>query len=101
MKIKKDDTVKILTGKDGGKSGKVLRVFTKESKVLVEGLNMVKRHIKKMRNMESGIMEINKPVDISNVALICPACKKTTRVGYKIEGDKKVRMCKKCQEAVK
>ncbi|KKS13045.1 50S ribosomal protein L24 [Candidatus Daviesbacteria bacterium RIFOXYD1_FULL_41_10] len=67
MKIKKGDTVKILLGKDRGKTGKVLRVLAKKGKVLVEGVNAYKRHVRKMKGMEGGIIEINKPIDISNV----------------------------------
>lgn len=112
MKIKKGDTVKVLLGKDHGKSGQVLRLFNKEdkrslgsrglkTKVLVEGINMYKRHVRKMGQSEGGIMDITKPVDISNVALVCPGCKKETRVGYKIEGQTKMRVCKKCKEVIK
>lgn len=107
MKIKKDDEVKILLGKDRNKSGKVLRVYTKEDKVLVEGINMYKRHVRKMGEHEGGIVEISKPVNISNVVLVCPNCKKPTRVGFKIEGEtkqsfsaNKIRICKKCKEAI-
>ena len=67
MKIKKGDTVKILLGKDRGKTGKVLRVLAKKGKVLVEGVNAYKRHVRKMKGMDGGIIEINKPIDISNV----------------------------------
>lgn len=101
MKIKKGDEVKILAGKDSGKSGKVLKVIPKKEKVLVEGVNIVKRHVKKMGQTEGGIIEISKPLNISNVALICPACKKETRVGFKVEGKTKTRICKKCKEVIK
>lgn len=100
-KIKKDDTVQILLGKDRGKTGKILRVSTKKNAVLVEGVNMYKRHIRKMEGHEGGIIEVTKPLDLSNVALVCPHCKKPTRVGFKVEGDTKVRVCKKCKEAIK
>ncbi|KKS64936.1 50S ribosomal protein L24 [Candidatus Daviesbacteria bacterium RIFCSPLOWO2_01_FULL_43_38] len=101
MKIKKNDTVQILLGKDRGKNGKVLRVSTKENKVWVEGLNMYKRHVKKVGQTEGGIIGISKPLNISNVALVCPHCKKPARVGFQVEGDIKVRVCKKCKEAIK
>lgn len=100
MKIQINDNVKILLGKDRGKTGKVLRVWTKENKVLVEGINMYKRHIKKTAQHEGGVLDIPKPLDISNVALVCPECKKTTRVGMKIEADTKSRFCKKCKKEV-
>lgn len=101
MKIKKNDIVQILLGKDRGKTGKVLRVLVKGGKVAVEGVNVYKRHVKKSGQHEGGILEIAKPVNISNVALVCPNCKKAGRVGYKIEGESKVRICKKCKEVIK
>lgn len=105
MKIKKGDTVQIMLGKDAGKTGKVFRVLGKDSKVLVEEINMYKRHIKKMAGHEGTIINVAKPVDISNVELICPACKKPTRVGFKISGKEKgsiskTRICKKCQKEI-
>jgi large subunit ribosomal protein L24 len=97
MKIKKGDTVLVISGKWRGKTGKVLRAFPRELKVLVEGVNIVKKHQKPKRAGEKGqIVEIPKPIPVSKVKLICPSCKKATRVGYKIEGDKKFRVCKKC-----
>lgn len=99
-KIKTGDTVQILLGKDRGKSGKVLKVLTKENKIFVEDLNLYKRHVKKTNQHEGGIIDLPKPLDISNVALLCPECKKPTRVGIKIEANKKIRICKKCQEEI-
>lgn len=101
MKIKKNDTVQLLLGKDRGKTGKVLRVLVKDKKVSVEGVNVYKRHVRKSGQTEGGVLEITKPVNISNVALVCPGCKKAGRVGYKIEGESKVRVCKKCKEVIK
>lgn len=101
MKIKKGDTVKILQGKDQGKTGKVLRVLGKKDKVLVEGVNMYKRHVRKMGQTEGGIIEISKPMDISNVALVCPVCKKDTKVGFEIKNGTKNRVCRKCKEVIK
>lgn len=100
MKIQKNDKVKILLGKDSGKTGKVQRVLTKEDKVVVEGLNVYKRHIKKRGNKEGGIIELAKPMDISNVALVCPNCDKSTRIGYEIKDGTKVRICKKCHKLI-
>ena len=100
MKIHKNDTVQIMLGKDAGKTGKVLRVLGKDDKVLVEGINMYKRHIKKMAGYEGTIIDVAKPVNVSNVELMCPNCKKPTRVGYKMQGEEKVRICKKCQKEV-
>lgn len=101
MNIKTGDIVQILLGKDRGKSGKILRVWTKEHKILVEGVNVYKRHIKKTSQHEGGILDLPKPIDLSNAALICPSCKKITRVGIKIEANQKIRICKKCHEEIK
>ena len=98
MKLLKNDTVKVVAGKDSGKTGKIERVFSKESKVLVEGVNQYKRHMKaRSANQKSEIITITKPLPVANVALICPKCKKQTRVGYKLIKDAKVRICKKCK----
>lgn len=100
MKIKKGDKVQILLGKDQGKTGTVEYVLSKDKRVFVGGANLYKRHVKKHGTMEGGIIDIPKSLDISNVSLICPNCKKTTRVGFKIEGDSKVRVCKKCKKEI-
>lgn len=100
-KIKKGDNVKILLGKDRGRTGLVERVFNKEEKLLVGGVNLVKRHIgKKVTGQEGTVLELPKPVDISNVALVCPNCKKPTRVGFKITGNIKARVCRKCGKGI-
>lgn len=101
MKIKKGDKVKILLGKDRGKEGSVALVLGKDNKIFVEGVNLYKRHVKKMQNIEGGIVDIPKPMDISNAGLICPNCKKVTRVGFKITGKEKIRICKKCNKEIK
>lgn len=101
MKIKKGDQVQILSGKDQGKATKVVRVFAKEGRVLLENANVYKRHVRKMGNNEGGILDIVKPMNISNVALLCSSCKKPTRIGFKIQDNQKVRICKKCQEEIK
>lgn len=98
MKLKSGDTVNIVRGKDNGKSGTVQKVFTKELKVLVEGVNQVKRHVKsRVPGQKSEIVTLTKPLPITNVQLVCPKCKKPTRVGFKFLKDEKVRICKKCQ----
>ncbi len=97
MKLHKGDLVKIVTGKDNGKTGKIERVFTKENKVLVEGVNQFKRHVKaRQQGQTSEIVTITKPLSLASVALICPKCKEQTRVGYAINKDTKQRICKKC-----
>jgi large subunit ribosomal protein L24 len=105
MKIKKGDKVKMLTGKDNGKTGKVLQVLPGQNKVSIEGLNILIKHMRPQRQGESGQrIEFPSFVNASNVALVCPKCSKTARVGYKmLEGGegkkaKKVRVCKKCNE---
>ena len=93
LKIKKGDTVKVIAGKDNGKEGKVLSVDVKNSKVLVEGINMVTKHMKPSQaNQNGGIVEKEAPIDISNVMLVFKG--KATRVGFKMDGDKKVRFAK-------
>lgn len=101
MKIIKGDKVLILRGKDKGKSGKVIKAFPKENKVVVEGLNLIKKHIKPRRQGEKGrIVELPRAIFVSNVKLICPNCQKATRVGYRFEGQNKIRYCKKCQNKI-
>lgn len=97
MKVKKNDTVLVLTGKDNGKTGKVLSAFPAENRIKVDGVNVQKRSKKARSQKEtSGIVEQVGKIDASNVLVICPSCKKATRVGHSIEGDKKIRVCKKC-----
>ena len=101
MKIKKGDTVLIISGKDKGKKGKVIKCFPKERKITVEGVNLMKKHIKPKRSGEKGqIIQMPAPFDVSNAKLICPHCSKPTRIGYKIEGKKKYRVCKKCSQPI-
>ena len=97
MKVKKNDNVLVLTGKDAGKTAKVLVALPKENKVVVDGVNVQKKH-KKARSAQevSSIVNQSGPIDASNVMVVCPVCNKATRVSYKVEGDKKVRICKKC-----
>jgi large subunit ribosomal protein L24 len=98
MKIKKGDKVKILSGKDKGKTGIVSRVLIRESKILVEGINLYKKHIKPRNQQQKGeTILVNRPIPVSKAMLICPNCGKATRVGFKIMDNKKSRYCKKCQ----
>lgn len=94
--------VKVMAGKDSGKSGKVTQVLPADAKVVVEGLNILKKHVKPTRTGEKGqILEFSAPVDISNVQVVCPKCNKVTRVGFKVLTDgKKERICRKCNEAI-
>jgi large subunit ribosomal protein L24 len=102
MKLQTGDTVKIVRGKDSGRTGKVEKVFIKENKVVVEGINQYKRHIKaKMPGQKSEIITLTKPLPVSNVMLECPKCKKPARVGYKLLKDgSKTRFCKKCNAEI-
>jgi len=101
MKIKKNDTVLIISGKDRGKKGKVLHVFPKDQRLLVEGVNMRKKHVRPKKSGEKGqIVESPSPLTVSNVKLICPKCAKPSRIGSKIIDKKKYRMCKKCGQEI-
>lgn len=100
MKIKKGDKVKIILGKDRGKEGSVAYVLAKDHQVFVEGANIYKRHVRKMQNIEGGIIDLPKPMHVSNVALICPNCHKLTRIGFKKVGNENFRICKKCQKEI-
>ena len=98
MSIKKDDQVVVITGKDKGQRGKVIAVMPKDGKVVVEGINMVSRHTRpRKQGEEGGIIKKEAAIDVSNVMLVCPKCKKGVRVGMQVlENGNKVRVCKKC-----
>lgn len=101
MKLKKGDKVKIMTGKDGGKEGSVEKILAEAKKIVVTGLNLYKRSLKpKAAGQKGSIVTFSRPISVANVALICPKCKKVTRVGYKLTLKKKTRICKKCQEEI-
>ncbi len=97
MNVKKGDTVQVITGKDKGQTGKVITVLPKEGKVVVEKVNMVSRHVKaRKQGDESGIIQKEAPLYASKVMLFCPKCNRGVRSGRKMNGDKKVRVCKRC-----
>jgi large subunit ribosomal protein L24 len=98
MKIKKGDRVRVLAGKDRGKEGEVMFALPAEDKVIVEGVNVAKRHQKATRStMQGGIIDKDMPIQASNVAVMCDSCNKPTRVGYRFDADgTKVRICRKC-----
>ncbi|MBR4159171.1 MAG: 50S ribosomal protein L24 [Spirochaetia bacterium] len=99
-KLKKEDLVQVIAGKEKGKSGKILKIDREKGKVLVAGLNMVKKAKKPRRQGEKGgIVDIEAPIDISNVMIVCKKCG-PTRIGIEGTGDKKVRKCKKCGEVL-
>lgn len=99
LKIKKGDQVKILRGKDKGRTGVVEKVVPGENQVVISGVNVVKKHVKRQGEKQpGGIVEIAKPLDLSKVALLCPKCNQPTRVAFKKVGKDKKRVCKKCKE---
>jgi large subunit ribosomal protein L24 len=101
MKIKINDKVKVIAGRDQGKSGKVTRALPQKGKVVVEGLNTVKKHVKAGQGKPGQRISVAMPLDISNAMLICPKCGKETRVGYTILGNgEKHRTCKKCKQLI-
>ena len=100
FKIRKDDTVEIIAGKDKGKRGSVVRVIREKDRVIVSGANLVKKAMKKRSQQDrGGIVEIEAPLHVSNVMIVCKKCG-PTRIGYKIDGDAKKRVCRKCGEAL-
>ncbi|OGK56036.1 50S ribosomal protein L24 [Candidatus Roizmanbacteria bacterium RIFCSPLOWO2_02_FULL_38_10] len=101
MKLKKGDKIIVTTGKDKGREGKIERVYPKSNKVIVPGINIYKRHIKKNDKMpKGGIVELPRPISTSKVMFACPKCKKPVKLGYKIAGTKKLRICRRCKTEV-
>ena len=101
--IRKNDNVVVTTGKDRGKRGRVVRVVPEKNRVIVEGVNIIKRHTKAnpQRQIKGGLVEREAPLHASNVQIVCPECGKPTRIGRKILGDgRKVRVCRKCEGVV-
>ncbi len=99
--VKKNDTVMVTVGKDKGKTGKVLRINQKSDRVIVEKINMIKRHMRPTQKSKGGIMERESPIAVSNVMIYCEKCSKPVRVGTKVlEDGKKVRFCKRCSEVL-
>ena len=96
QKIRKGDKVVVLTGKDKGRTGEVVQVMPKEDRAVVKGINLVKRHQRQTQTQEAGIITKEASIHLSNIAIADPKDGKPTRVGFKVEGDKKVRICKKC-----
>ena len=102
FKFKKGDSIKVTSGKDKGREGKIEVVLPKKAKVIVPGINMYKKHVKAALTVDGkgGIYELPRAMDVAKIAIICPNCKKQTRVGFKIEGDKKTRVCRKCGKEI-
>ena len=102
MKIKKGDTVQVLSGNDKGKTGEVLKVMPKQEKLVVKGINIRKKHIKpRKQGEEGGIISKEFPIHMSKVNVVCPKCGKAVRIGFKFENDSKVRVCKSCGVTIK
>ena len=98
MKLRKGDQVKIISGKDRGKTGVIMHVFSSENKVSIEGLNVYKKRSRPKKAGQKGeIVQVARPLSATNVMLICKSCKKPTRISYKFENNKKVRFCKNCK----
>lgn len=101
MKLKKGDQIIVTAGKDNGRTGQVERVFPAENLVLIPGLNQYKKHRNPQgENRPGEIVTLSRPFDMGNIALVCPKCKLPTRVGYRLDGDKKIRICRKCKNDV-
>ena len=101
MKIKLNDQVKILSGKEKGKTGKVIQVFPKIRKVVVDGVAQIKKHLRARSSTEKGqILSLFSPIPVSKAMLICPKCEKPVRVGYAIEAKTKKRMCRQCGQSI-
>lgn len=101
MKFHKGDKVRVMVGKDKGKNGKIDKVYKKQRKVLILGVNIYKKHIKKSEKMpQGGVVELPRLIDISKIMLICSKCEKTTKIGYAFEQNRKYRKCRKCGEKI-
>jgi large subunit ribosomal protein L24 len=100
IKFKIGDNVKITAGKDKGREGKIEKIIPDEGKVLIPGVNLYKKHVKGYGDVKAGIYDIPRGLDFAKIALICPKCKKVTRVGVKFAGTDKVRFCKKCGKEI-
>ena len=100
IKFKIGDTVTITSGKDRGREGKIEKIFPKKSLALIPGINVYKKHVKGFSGQKGGIYDIPKPIVFAKIALVCPKCKKQTRVGFKMAGNEKVRVCKKCSKEI-
>lgn len=100
FKLRKEDQVQVIAGKDKGKQGKIIRIDREKGRAIVAGVNMVKKAQKKRKQTDrGGIIEVEAPIQLSNVMIVCRKCG-PTRIGYKIEGDAKKRVCRKCGEAL-
>jgi len=100
LKIKKGDKVVVITGRDKGKTGEVMKVLREENRLLVQGVHMVKRHQRQTMQVQGGIIEKEAPIHVSNVAHIDPKTQKPTRIGYRMDGERKVRVARRSGETI-
>ena len=102
LSVRKNDEVQVIAGRDSGKRGRVLRVLPEKGRVVVEGVNLIKRHTKAnpQKQVKGGIVEREASVHASNVQLICPECGKMTRIGHRMDGERKQRICRKCEGVI-
>ena len=100
LKFKIGDTVKITAGKDHGREGKIELVMPTENKVIIPGVNMYKKHVKGQGDNKGGVYDLPRALGFGKIALLCPKCKKITRVGFKLVGKEKLRICKKCGKEI-
>lgn len=101
MKLRAKDKIKVVMGKDKGREAVVERVYPNQDKILAAGINIYKKHIKKSEKVpQGGLVELPRPISVSKLVLICPKCAKPTRIGYKLNQEKKIRICKKCKKEI-
>jgi len=100
MNLRNGDEVQLLQGKDKGRKGKIEKVFGKKNQILVSGLNIYKKNVKRSGNKPGGIIDIAKPINMSKVTLVCPKCNLNTKTQAEVQNSKKVRVCKKCKQAI-
>jgi large subunit ribosomal protein L24 len=100
LKFKTGDTVKVIAGKDSGREGKIEKIFPKGKKLIIPQINIYKKHVKGASGQKAGIYDIPRPLSFAKVILVCPHCKKPTRVGFRVLGKEKVRVCKKCDREI-
>ena len=100
LKFKKGDKIKVTAGKDKGRESVIEKVFPKEGKALIPDVNIYKKHVKGVGKQKGGIYDIPRPLSFASIQIVCPKCKKLTRVGFKMVGNNKVRICKKCNREI-
>lgn len=101
LNVRRGDRVKVITGKDAGKEGKILRALPEKQRVIVEGVNKVKKHTRPTQKQpQGGILEVEAPIHVSNVMLVCPNCGEPTRVGHRREDGARLRVCKRCDKQI-